>query len=424
VGFSPPLHPDGGLKPTLQLTDDLMRICFLSRRYFPTVSGMSVYADNIVRQMVALGHDVIMLSQYYGGEAAGVYGGGPPPGIDGATVIGVESVNEQARGDFEADIDLLVDHVVRLHESKPLDIVHAQYGYPTGFAALIAARRLGLPCVVSIQGGDGHWVGECCGTHKRAMQQVCDESDRLIIGSDSFAQEVHERLGTPLDRFTIIPGAVDTSRFHPPAQHEDRVTRLLYHGRVDRRKGALELLDAFEILRAEGRHLRLRMSGIGPDFPEVEARCKTIRGAEATGYADYFAAPDIYRDADVFVSPTHAEGFSNTILEAMATGLPIVSCRAVGVVDCLRHERDSLLANVGDVSDLVANLRRILDDHELRNGLAAAALKECRELYSWPAIAKRISGVYEQVRDADPKAFERRDLPIEPCKFREKPHLL
>ena len=57
-----------------------MRICFISRRFFPAISGMSVYAQNLLRQLVAGGHDITMISQYRG-DAAGarVYGGGPPP---------------------------------------------------------------------------------------------------------------------------------------------------------------------------------------------------------------------------------------------------------------------------------------------------------------------------------------------------------
>ena len=406
-----------------------MKICFLSRRYFPTVSGMSVYADNMVRQMVRLGHDVTMLSQFYGGEAAGVYGGGPPPGIEGATVVGVESLGEQNRGDFEADIETLAKWVQDLHAATPFDLVHAQYGYPTGYAALVAARRLGLTCVVSIQGGDGHWVGECCGTHKRAMQLVCGHADALIIGSDSFAEEVSGRLGTDPSRFTVIPGAVDTDRFRPAEGRKigdvGSPVRLLYHGRVDRRKGVFELIEAFGRLRDEGRDVTLTVSGIGPDYNETKRRCEQVEGATATGHADYSAAPDLYRTGDVFVSPTHAEGFSNTILEAMASGLPIVSCRAVGVVDCLKHGRDALLAEVGDVDDLTSQFGRMLDDGPLRRRLAEVALEEVRRLYSWPAIAGRIAGVYERVEER-PKYddFEEMTGEPDPCRFRAEPHLL
>ncbi len=61
-----------------------MRICFISRRYFPAISGMSVYAQNLLGALVAMGHDVTMISQYRG-DAAGtrIYGGGPPPLVPG-----------------------------------------------------------------------------------------------------------------------------------------------------------------------------------------------------------------------------------------------------------------------------------------------------------------------------------------------------
>ena len=406
-----------------------MRICFVSRRFFPTISGMSVYALNLLRQLVALGHDVTMISQYYGGETAGVYGGGPPPAVPGVRVIGLESVHEQSRGDFEADVREIVGTIEREHATAPFDVIHAQYGYPTGLAGLLAARRLGVCCVVSIQGGDGHWVGECCATHKHAMRFVCDHADALLIGSRSFAREVHGRLGTAPDRFTIVPGAVDTERFTPPAAYEPGhlgpVPVLLYHGRVDRRKGVLDLLEAFDLLTTAGRHLKLIVSGIGPDLDAARDRAATLANVDVTGYADYAATPGVYRRGDVFVSPTYAEGFSNTILEAMAAGLPIVSCDAVGVVDCLEHGRNGLLARVADVDDLAAQIGRVLDDAELRTRLAATALDECRAKYGWHAIGRQIDGVY---RSLDLRAAVHADpLPVrpdEPCRYRLQPHLL
>ena len=65
-----------------------MRICFVSRRYFPAISGMSVYAQNLLRELVEAGHDVTMISQYRG-DAFGtrVYGGGPPPAVPGVSVM-------------------------------------------------------------------------------------------------------------------------------------------------------------------------------------------------------------------------------------------------------------------------------------------------------------------------------------------------
>lgn len=412
-----------------------MRILFLSRRYFPAISGMSVYAQNLLRELVAAGHDVTMVSQYRGDEfGTRVYGGGPPPPVPGVRGIGLEQVGEQTNGDFERDIATMVETICAEHAKTPFDVLHAQYGYPTGYAVLLASKRLGVPNVVSIQGGDGHWVGSCCETHRLAMRAVLDHANALLIGGASFVEEVCDRLGSDPARFTIVPGAVDTARFAQgtpdglPVPHPGPV-RMLYHGRVDRRKGVLDFIEALAILRERGTPFAATISGIGPDVDPAKAlAAERGFGPEAvrfTGYAEYGSVPDLYREADVFASPTYAEGFSNTILEAMAAGLAVVSCHAVGVSDCLRDGENGLLTDPGDVPALARSLARIVEDHGLRHRLAAAGLEECRRVYSWQAVGAQIMGVYGQVLHERPATDFPDTLPFDPsCRFRAEPHLL
>ena len=108
----------------------------------------------------------------------------------------------------------------------------------------------------------------------------------------------------------------------------------------------------------------------------------------------------------------------------MASGLAIVSTLSVGVVDCLRDNENGLLVEPGDVHALAAALHRIIDDHALRTRLADAAYDEVQRLYSWPAVAKQIVGVYEQLRGTQPNNDWNPDIPITPCRFRAEPHLL
>ena len=423
-----------------------MRVCFISRRFFPAISGMSVYALNLLRELVADGHDVTMISQYRADPAgAGVYGGGPPPAVPGVWVVGLESVGEAEAcagrpADFEGDIERMVRAVEAGHAAAPFDIVHAQYGYPNGLAALEAGRRLGLPTVASIQGGDGHWVGTRCSTHRRAMRAVLLHADAVLIGSASFAREVVDNHGVPPDVFTVVPGGTDTARFTPRDGRRvgalsDPPT-LLFHGRVDYRKGLGELLDALARLVGAGRDLRLVVSGIGPDADAAKERAAALGvggRVEFAGYSSYDDAPAAYRRGDVFVSPTYSEGFSNTILEAMASGLPIVSTRAVGVVDCLEHERDALLVEPKDADGLAAAVARLLDDGALRHRLACRALADVRRLYSWAAVGRQIVAAYERVVRRTPSAgwlelYDPRAVTVataDPgCRFRAAPHLL
>jgi glycogen(starch) synthase len=402
-----------------------MRICFVSRRYWPAVSGMSVYAENLLRELVALGHDVTLVSQYRDDEAGTrVYGGGPPPAD--RVPAGVRVVARPSRGetvvpaDFEGDVADLVRTVVALHADEPFDVLHAQYGYPPGLAVLEASRRTGLPTVVSIQGGDGHWGGTCCRTHADAMHAVLDSAGAVLIGSASFRDEVVGNLGTDPARFRIVPGATDTGRFTPgdrPLGSLAEVPVLLFHGRVDRRKGVLDLLEALP----EG--VRLVVSGIGPDLDEAKARADDR--TTFLGYVPPGEAPAVYRAADVFVSPTYSEGFSNTLLEAMASGLPTVSTDSVGVVDCLRHGENGLLHSPGDVAGLRTELDRLLTDAPLRTRLATTALEEVRRLYSWPVLARSIDDVYTELAGTAPDLDWVLPATVDPaCRFRAAAHLL
>ncbi len=332
-----------------------MRICFLSRRFFPAISGMSVYAVNLLRELVRAGHDVTMISQYRG-DAFGtkVYGGGPPPPVPGVRVIGLEQIGEQTDGDFERDIDTMVATIEAEHARQPFDLIHAQYGYPTGWAAAAGGEPVGVPVVVSIQGGDGHWVGSCCETHRLAMQRVLDGADALLIGGKSFVDEVSERLGTAAralhdrarcGRHRALPSGRRGARRRCAAAGADALSwpRRPAERRARRPRRARHAAPG-------GVPFEATVSGIGPDLDACQERAAAL-GLDAavrfTGYADYETVPAIYRDADIFLSPTYGEGFSNTILEAMASGLATLSCFAVGVNDCLRDRRERPAGRAG-----------------------------------------------------------------------------
>ncbi|MET0404062.1 MAG: glycosyltransferase family 4 protein, partial [Cystobacter sp.] len=261
----------------------------------------------------------------------------------------------------------------------------------------------------------------------------------LLIGSPSFAAEVMENHPIAAERFTIVPGATDVERFRPaagrrPGDLQDPPV-LLYHGRVDARKGVLDLLEACAILRADGVAQRLLISGIGPDLELVRRRVTELgldSAVEVLGAVPYEQAHEVYARGDIFLSPTYAEGFSNTILEAMASGLPIVSTRAVGVVDCLEDGRDALLVPPRDADALAGAIARMLDDTALRQRLARTALTEVRELYSWQAVGRQIQGVYADLTGTtpdtrwtglyDPRTTHEQADPS--CRFRSAPHLL
>ena len=420
-----------------------MRICFLSRRYFPAVSGMSVYARNMTRALAERGHEVVMTSQYREDErGVGIYGGGPPPDepwmqVHGLRSFGEERADAQTPADFEGDTQAMIEEALRHHRQKPFDVVHAQYCYPTGLAALEVSRQLDIPSVVSIQGGDGHWVGLCCTTHRDAMQAVLNHSTALVIGCRSFADEVVENHGIPLERLTIVPGATNVDQFKPaqPIGALREPVRLLYHGRVDQRKGVLDFVRSGRQLLDAGESVRLIISGIGPDADSARQLVSELAmGAQTDflGAVSYDEAARVYARGDLFVSPTYAEGFSNTILEAMASGLPIVSTRTVGVVDCLEDGVNAALVEPGDVDALTRAIQRMVHDDAYRTRLVRRAYQDVVDNYSWPVVAQQLEDVYQAVRRTKLNHGWRETFNIETtvteadlsCRFRQDPHLL
>ncbi len=157
---------------------------------------------------------------------------------------------------------------------------------------------------------------------------------------------------------------------------------------------------------------RVRLLGLDDAYTEL-------------GYVPYDDVPAVYRRADLFASPTYSEGFSNTILEAMSAGLPIVSCHAVGVVDCLRDGENGLLVQPGDIPALADALGRLLDDAPLRRRLANCGFEEVHRLYSWPVVAQQIAGVYDRLQGTAPDNGWTLRVPMDPaCRYRAAPHLL
>ena len=170
------------------------------------------------------------------------------------------------------------------------------------------------------------------------------------------------------------------------------------------------------------------MSGIGPDFEAVKQKIEDLDAgdwARMLGYVEYEDVPQVYSQGDIFLSPTYAEGFSNTILEAMASGLTCVSCFAVGVIDCLRDGENGLLVEPGNISQLANAIERVVDEPELRSRITQKAYEEANTLYAWPTIARQIEGVYKSLLGTCPDLNFPTEFPVDPnCRFRKAPHLL
>jgi phosphatidylinositol alpha-mannosyltransferase len=225
-----------------------------------------------------------------------------------------------------------------------------------------------------------------------------------------YAERLHGRIAVSaaarhfIDRYfpgdyKVIPNGVDVDRFRravPVARWQDGTRNVLFVGRFEPRKGVLDLLRAYRMLRKTGCECRLLLVGGGPQEREARRYVATrrLRGVEFLGRVSDDEKAQLFRTADVFVTPaTGRESFGIVLLEAMAAGAPIVASDIHGYKGVVRRDREALLVPPRQPKALTASIARLLRDHEMAARMSAAGLTRAEE-FSWPRVTAKVDDYY------------------------------
>ncbi|HEX5589851.1 MAG TPA: glycosyltransferase family 4 protein [Candidatus Limnocylindrales bacterium] len=226
----------------------------------------------------------------------------------------------------------------------------------------------------------------------------------------SYARRLHGRIAVSaaarhfIDRFfpgdyKVIPNGVDVARFDravPIARWQDGTRNILFVGRFEPRKGLLDLLKAYRILRKTGCPCRLLVVGGGPQEREARRYVMTRRmgGVEFLGRVSDEERDALFKTADVYVSPaTGRESFGIVLLEAMAAGTAIVCSDIHGYKGVVRRDRDALLVPPREPKALAAAIGRLIADDALRTRMAASGIQRAQE-YSWERVTAKVEDYY------------------------------
>ena len=210
--------------------------------------------------------------------------------------------------------------------------------------------------------------------------------------------------------FTVIPNGVDLRRFHPGVKpmpgYDDSKINILFVGRLEKRKGANYLLNAYARLKKNYPNIRLIIVGPGVNLRrryELKVRFSRLKDVVFTGGVRYEDLPRYYQTADIFCAPaTGKESFGIVLLEAMALGKPIVATSNEGYASVISHGEQGLLVPPKNIKALAEALKSLIEDSSLRRSLGEKGLVSVRG-YDWPLVARRVLDYYEQVsRKAKP----------------------
>lgn len=257
----------------------------------------------------------------------------------------------------------VLPEVVRLG-ARP-DVIVGAFAYPDGHAAVCLGRLLGLPVVIKCHGSD---IDVLSGERRvrGSLRWGLRNADRVVAVSRKLADGV-AALDVPRDRIDIVMNGVDAGLFQPRGRAEarralgrsDDARILLFVGHLNRDKGVLDLIAAFESLARDNPDLELVLVGSGAE----EQACREAAGRlggrlTVTGYLPHDQVSLWMASCDALVLPSLHEGTPNVVLEALSSGRRVVASRVGGIPDVLHSPELGELIPPGDREALTAALLR------------------------------------------------------------------
>jgi glycosyltransferase involved in cell wall biosynthesis len=199
---------------------------------------------------------------------------------------------------------------------------------------------------------------------------------------------------------------VDTKLFHPDADRESVLGTygidpdtfvLLYVGRIAPEKSMDVLFDIMEGIPAHIRSLcHLMVVGDGPSLPELREKYGNDNSVSFHGFIEGKQLAELYAAADIFVFPSATETFGNVVLEAMASGTPVIGANAGGVKNSISHNETGILCEPGRVDQFVKAIVDLYENIELRYQLSIAG-REYSLTQTWDSILHKLLDSYRSV---------------------------
>ena len=283
----------------------------------------------------------------------------------------------------------------RLLDNGQYGLCHAFFGIPCGYVA----RKMGLPYIVSLRGSDVPFYNERFRlldrlVFRRLSVGIWHDAKAVVANSKGLRELALQ--SSPSQLIDVIPNGVDTDFFRPAPRENDGL-RVLCVSRLISRKNLDLLIRAMAVLRNQ--EISLTLIGTGNEGQRLRnlAREKQVENqVRFTGRLEHDQILASYQQSDVFVLPSSNEGMSNTVLEAMACGLPILMTRTGGAEELVSDGQNGFLLEKASVEDIVGKIRCYLQTPHLIRQHGSSSRK-IAEALRWESVAGKYVDLYREV---------------------------
>lgn len=293
---------------------------------------------------------------------------------------------------------------------EDFDVIHANWILPQGVVAVIAKFIFRKPVIVTVHGTDIFALNKF--NFLKAL--ILKYSDYCTANSSATYETAYKIY--PSEKIRIIHMGVEVKKFDPSKRDEKwrqefgkNPKIILGVGRLIKWKGFEYLVKAFPAVLAKFPKAKLIILGKGSEEENLKMLVKKLQLKEGKNifFPDHFPAdkfPAIYASCDVVVSPSitiastgEKEGQGNVVLEARASGTPVVASRSGGLVDTIDGETNGLLFEERDYKSLAKKIIKIFSDKPFAENLSKNGLKYVRENFPWRKTSQKFEELYESL---------------------------
>ncbi|MEK7989615.1 MAG: glycosyltransferase family 4 protein [Thiotrichaceae bacterium] len=285
---------------------------------------------------------------------------------------------------------LMIGQWMRKHR---LHHIHVHFATPAATVGMILSRTFPVTYSMTVHGPD-----EFYNVKDYYLTQKVNYAD-FVCCISHFARSQLMTLSpaSDWDKFEISPLGVDPSIFKPaPFREHPEPFEIVCVGRLVPVKGQHILLKAVENLLSQGRKIRLRYVGDGPDRDSLEQQAKPLgKAVRFAGAVNQDQILDFYKQADVFVLASFAEGVPVVLMEAMMMQIPCVTTHITGIPELIR-QGEGLLVAPSDVEGLTAAIEALMDSPQLRQDIGRKARASVLEHYELETNTLRLGDIFRK----------------------------
>src|SRR5262249_22273421 len=298
------------------------------------------------------------------------------------------------RGSFKSAGLLFATGALARHlRAHRVQLVHG-FDFYSNILGVLAARLAHVPVIIASQRDLGDLRSPF---QQRVHRAVLQLADYVLVNAQAVADRVASPRAASMGRVVVIPSGVDLARFAPVPHARSSGARVTVGTLANLRpeKALSDLLRAAVVVREQYPDVRFAVWGDGPDRSALEALRRDLALEEVIAFYGRTTNPEaVLREFDIFVLPSISEACPNAVLEAMASGVPVIATRVGGIPGLIEEEITGLMTSPADPLGLAKAIIRLIEQPSVAARLAARALDRVRREFSVASMVERVQSFY------------------------------